>query len=137
MKTKIKWRLSKLPTPSELAELVKDKIITHEEAHEVLFDHVPEEEVDAEALKKEIVFLRQVVEDLSKSRIDTVRVIEKHINHYDNWLWTQPYMNYCNGAVTTTLSGTTTASGAGIALTGDSIYFAEPHTASITELKTF
>jgi hypothetical protein len=37
MTNKLVWRLSKLPTPSELTELVKEKIITQEEAKEILF----------------------------------------------------------------------------------------------------
>jgi len=132
MTTKIKWRLSKLPTPSEIAELVKDKIITQEEAHQVLFDQVTEEDVDVEALKAEIKFLRQVVEDLSKSRSDKVTVIEKHIKQYPDWTWNQPYYNYCGtGLVDTTSNGTVN-----LCNITDVSGILETNT-SLTDLKTF
>lgn len=93
---KLKWRLSKLPTPSELVELVNNKIVTQEEAKEILLDQQTEEDINTDALKAEIKFLRQVVEDLSKSKTETVKVIEKHINHYRDWTWCQPYTTYCS-----------------------------------------
>lgn len=108
MKTKLKWRLSKLPTPSELAELVNNKLVTQEEAREILFDQVTKEDADVEALKKEIEFLRRVVEDLSSSRSQTVKVIEKHINHYRDWQWYQPYATYCSAS---NLAGIATVAG--------------------------
>lgn len=127
---KIKWRLSKLPTPDELRELVKDKIVTQDEAREILFDQVDETEADTDALKSEIEFLRKLVEDLSNSRTDTVRVIEKHINNYPDWTWNQPYWTYCNGTtLTTTSSDPVYLSGS---LTGDNTT-----TANLSDIKTF
>lgn len=37
MTNKLKWRLSRLPEAQEVAQLVKDKIITIEEARQILF----------------------------------------------------------------------------------------------------
>ena len=59
MTKKIVWRLSKLPTADELRELVKDKIITQEEAREILFNLETEEERDKKSLESEIKFLGQ------------------------------------------------------------------------------
>ena len=56
-KTKLIWRLNKLPTTEELRELVKDKIITNEEARDILFNFESEEDRDSESLKSEIKFL--------------------------------------------------------------------------------
>ena len=48
----LKWRLSKLPTPDEVRELVKDKIITQDEAREILFSQETDEERDKDSLKE-------------------------------------------------------------------------------------
>jgi hypothetical protein len=108
MKTQLKWRLTKLPTPSELVELVNAKLVSQDEAKEILFTTETKEDLDANALKKEIEFLRKVVEDLSKSRSETVRVVEKHINHYKDWTWYQPYNTWCSGTMYLSGSGSTT-----------------------------
>lgn len=131
MTTKIKWRLSKLPTPSELVELVNNKLVTQDEAKEILFTQ--EEAPDVEDLKKEIEFLRKVVEDLSKSKTDKVTVIEKHIKNYPDYHWHQPYYTYCSTWLTT--DGTTINGGGGVTtLTGTANSNAS---VSLTDLKTF
>lgn len=132
MKTKLKWRLSKLPTPSELVELVNNKLVTQEEAKEILFDSVTKEDTDAEALKAEIKFLRQVIEDLSKSRSNTVTVIEKHIDHYKQWDWYRPYYTYCSTGLNNVTSGLTLDGGNGGGTT-KAVYTAT----SLNDLKTF
>lgn len=96
--TKLIWRLSSLPTPSELQELVKDKIITQEEAREILFTKEDSEERDKKSLESEIKFLRDLVDRLSKDRkviTETIKVIEKPYYHYD---WYGPYKWYCTTA---------------------------------------
>lgn len=93
----MKWRLSKLPTPDEIRELVKDKIITQEEARQILFDHV--EAGNEQALKDEIKFLRTLVDKLSQNRtqiIETIKEVEKPYYRFD---WYQPYHTYCNDNV--------------------------------------
>ena len=146
MKIQLKWRLSKLPTPSEIVELVANKLITQEEAKEILFDKVTEEDVNKNALKKEIEFLRKVVEDLSKSKSETVRVVEKHINHYKDWTWYQPYTNWCgstyvggNSAVTIGGSGTTLLATNGNYTTSGlaSVSSAVTNTPGFNSIKTF
>ena len=100
----LKWRLSKLPTPDEVRELVKDKIITQDEAREILFSQETEEDVTTakseESLKAEIKFLRELVNKMStRSTIEeTIKYIEKP---YQHWGWYQPYQFYCgtNGAL--------------------------------------
>lgn len=146
MKTKIKWRLSKLPTPSELAELVKNKIITQEEAYEVLFDQQTEEDVDADALKAEIKFLRKVVEDLSQSQSRTVTVIEKYIKQYPTYTWTQPYQIWCSTGAGVSTNSVYTATGSNsinLAGTSSALTTASSSTQSLTapvslsSIKTF
>jgi hypothetical protein len=89
---KLKWRLSNLPTPLELQELVKNKILTQEEAREILFkEEEVEKDRDLQSFKDEIKFLRDLVETLSKSNRT---VVYEHItSHYPSYPqpWYQPY----------------------------------------------
>ena len=93
---KLVWRLGKLPSVEELRELVKDKIITQEEAREILFSSETEENRDKKSLESEIKFLRELVEKLSNnsrtSIVETIKYIEKPYWKYD---WYQPYKVYC------------------------------------------
>jgi len=101
--TKLTWRLSKLPTIQELLDLVKDKVITQEEAKEVLFNKTDElvgsQDVglkeENESLKSEIKFLRELVNKLSNRNqiITTIKEIEKP---YQPWPWYDPYIKWCN-----------------------------------------
>lgn len=93
MTKKNTWRLAKLPTPDELVNLVNNKIITNEEAKEILLSQ--EDERGVEGLEKEVEFLRNLVQKLSQNKqiIETIRYIEKP---YRNWDWYQPYMVYCS-----------------------------------------
>lgn len=92
----LKWRLSKLPTPDEVRELVKDKIITQDEAREILFSQESDEERDKDSLKEEIKFLRELVNKMSNRStiVETIKYIEKP---YIQWGWYQPYQVYCSG----------------------------------------
>ena len=74
------WRLSKLPTPEELVELVKNKIITQEEAKEILLSSETEEDRDKKSLESEIKFLRELIMSLKQSEntiFQTIRYIER------------------------------------------------------------
>ncbi len=106
MTTKLKWRLSKLPTVEELLKLVNDKVITQEEAKEILFNQETESERDTNSLKEEIKFLRETIEHLSKNNrsqlIETIRYVEKPYYH---WNWYQPYVQYYSGSAGTVTSG--------------------------------
>jgi len=77
-KNTLKWRLSKLPTPGEIRELVKDKIITQEEARDILFkkgEEVDKVETDEmSALREEIKFLKGLVDRLAQK--DYTRLVE-------------------------------------------------------------
>lgn len=63
---KLVWKLKDLPTGDELASLVEQKVITPEEAREIILS---EEKVDSNALKakdEEIKFLRDLVDTLAR-----------------------------------------------------------------------
>jgi hypothetical protein len=109
MTTKLVWRLSKLPTTSEITELVLNKIITQEEAREILLKTEKDEERDSESLKSEIKFLRELVENISKNNRT---VVTEYIYKYPsyNYSWIQPYISWCtNTGLTGTSYGTTTS----------------------------
>ena len=107
--TKLNWRLSKLPTPEELRDLVKDKILTSEEAREILFTKEDVEERDADSLKSEIKFLREIVAKLSQDKGQTTTIIREIQAPYKQYEWYKPYWTYCttssdlvNGGANTT-----------------------------------
>lgn len=95
MTKKISWRLGKLPSVDELATLVHDKIITQDEAREILFTKEESTERDKKSLEEEIKFLRQLVEQLSKNNhkiiYETIKIIEPTYKQYP---WYQPYNSW-------------------------------------------
>lgn len=97
MTTQLKWRLSKLPTVDELLKLVSDKIITQEEAKEILFNKETESERDIESYKQEIKFLKEVIEKLG-SRNQIVEVVREYVPHYINTPFIQPYGIWCGSS---------------------------------------
>ena len=116
MTKELKWRLGKLPTSNEVLELLKEKLITKEEAREILFNEVEgEKEKNEDELKSEIKFLKELVENLSKGNktkiVETIRYIEKP---YHNYGWYQPYQNWSY----LTVGGSLTA---GSGVTGSSL----------------
>lgn len=106
MKKSLKWRLSSLPTPDEVRELVKDKLITKDEAREILFSQVDEvQERDKKSLESEVKFLRSIIEKLAPNTskiIETIRIVEKP---YVNTPWYQSYQIYCSNAGNLTTQG--------------------------------
>lgn len=117
-KTKTKWRLSQLPEPSEVVELLKADILTKDEAREILISLETEEDRTKKSLQEEIKFLRELVAKLTTNRsviLEGIRYIEKPYKQYD---WYQPYYMYANAAQTgvgstylTSSGGLTTATG--------------------------
>lgn len=92
-KTTLKWRLGKLPTSNEVIDLVTTKVITQEEAREILFSSSEE---DTESLKSEIKFLRELINKLSTQTkiVENIRYIERPYYQYP---WWGQYSTYCNG----------------------------------------
>lgn len=97
-KDKLVWRLKEQPTSESLRELVKDKILTNEEAREILFSQETVEERDADSLKAEIKFLRELVEKLSNRSqiVEVIKEVSKPIYIRDNWY--RPYQHWCGTA---------------------------------------
>lgn len=111
MTTKLKWRLSALPETHEVAHLVKEGILTKEEAREILFSLETDEDRDKKSLQEEIKFLRELVQKLSNNQtskiVETIRYVEKP---YTKFEWYQPYYVY---AYSTGNSGLTSSTGYG------------------------
>ena len=97
MTKKLKWRLSKLPTVDEITLLVEKKILKEEEAKEILFSLETEEDRDAENLKSEIKFLREMVDKLSKDRNQIITIIKEiETPKYIKYSWYQQYDVWCS-----------------------------------------
>ena len=117
MTKKLVWRLGKLPSVEELQGLVKDKIITQDEAREILFSSEDEVDRDKKSLQSEIKFLRDLVESLSNNS-QTVEIIRKIEKPYTRWEWYRPYEVWSSNVCNLTTNNTGTAyfnlSGSGI-----------------------
>lgn len=100
--TKIVWRLKEQPSSESLRELVKDGLLTKDEAREILFTAESKQDRDVESLKEEIKFLRDIIATLGKPTpatiIETIRVVEKPI--YIERPWYKPYEVWCGGNTT-------------------------------------
>ena len=108
-----------MPTPNEVSDLVRDKIITQEEAWEILFSEETEATKTTEELKTEIKFLKELVEKLADNNkiVETIRYIEKP---YYQWGWYQPYQVWCGTSGSLTVTNTSAGTGGSVALTGAS-----------------
>lgn len=128
----LKWRLSRLPTSEEVINLVKDKIITQEEAREILFSTEKEENRDEDSLKSEIKFLRELVERLSRNQpsqvIEIIREVERP---YIRWDWYQPYQVWCSSTAGLITNNTLTANA------GTTQLIANVKNTAFSNIKTF
>ena len=100
MTKKLIWRLSSLPSVVELRELVKDKIITQEEAREILFSSENQEDRDKKSLESEIKFLRELVETLSKNKGQIITTIKEIETPWRDYPWYSPYGFWCDNTGT-------------------------------------
>lgn len=134
---KLKWRLSKLPTVDELLKLVNDKVITQEEAREILFNKETENERDNESLKSEIKFLREIIDNLSKNNTTkVVEVVKEYKSIWSNNTWYKPYMTWGNDIqITPCTTGTETTWYSTGGLSVNSL--SSPERTKFSDIKTF
>lgn len=108
MKKTLKWRLSELPTGDEVASLVEQKVITTDEAREILFNEEKEDSNKVAALKEEVKFLRELCDTLaakSNGWTTIIREYERYKPSYPIW-----YSSY-GGIVNSTAGSTITTTG--------------------------
>lgn len=139
MKQKLVWRLGKLPSVGELQGLVQDKIITQEEAREILFSFEDQKDVDVKSLQSEIKFLRSLVESLSENRTKIVETIREVEVPYKRYPWYGPYAMWSGdtGSITITSDtaiGTATTSAAAVFNAGDDTMYAAKN---FSDINTF
>lgn len=143
MTKKITWRLGALPTPKELRGLVTDKLITKEEAREILFREetipVEKDERDAKSYQSEITFLREIIQKLSSSNKQTVEVFTLLHGGYRNYPWYQPYGYWANSAGITSGASSGAAVGSSFATAGNGTTgnIVGGSTKDFTSIKTF
>lgn len=139
---KIVWRLSKLPTIPELDLLIRNDVLTKEEAREILFSSEEQSERDKKSLESEIKFLRELVQQLSKkdnSRIiEVIKEVEVTIPTIRRNPWYSPYeFWYTNGttgidANKMYCANTTSTEGSGIVT-----LMATSDTSNFSDIKSF
>lgn len=104
MTTKLNWKLKQLPTASEVADLVHNKIITASEAKQMLFTVSDDKDPTVTELKRQIEFLEGLVKELSKDRTTG------WINTYVTTMATPlPRVVYTSGTLTGSTAGTINA----------------------------
>lgn len=107
--------MKETPTSTGLRELVKDQILSKDEAREILFNLEEPNERDIKSLEQEIKFLRDVIQRLT-SRSEIVTIIKKVEKPYREYYWYKPYwtwsygdsVNLCGSSDLVDYSGTTT-----------------------------
>ena len=104
MTKKLVWRLKEQPTSKMLQELVMTKILTNEEAREILFNLEEQTDRDNESLKSEIKFLRELVEKLANTQkvVEIIREIEKPYYPYRWWKSYETWVYTANATNATT-----------------------------------
>lgn len=116
-KTKIlKWKLSEKPTSENVRGLVKDGIITLEEARKIILDFGEVSSSDIEAIKDEIALLRKLVLELSSNSnrpYEIIKIIEREVPYYKPYY--NPYTVWCSAA-----SGTSNITNAAMSGVGGS-----------------
>ena len=134
---KLIWRLKTLPTTEELRELVKDKIISNDEAREILFSSETEEDRDKKSLESEVRFLRELVEKLS-NRTQIVETIKEVWTPYRQYDWYRPYVTWCTTAGVTNASYTAGGSVLSTATAGNGQgNFLVEGSSNFSDIKTF
>lgn len=89
MTKNLTWRLKELPTGDDVATLVEQKVITKEEARDLLFSKTKQEDKPTiEALKKQIEFLEGLVRELANNGGNTTYVYK----YVDTWTPKLPYV---------------------------------------------
>lgn len=67
MKNDLKWRLKELPTAEGVAALVDKKVLTPEEARDILLTEGKQDAASIKELQEQIDFLKELVRTLSLS----------------------------------------------------------------------
>lgn len=107
MKKKLIWRLRESPTSKTLIELIESKLLTKEEAREILFSSKEESsDRNLKSYQSEIKFLRELVEKLSKGNYSSIITIIKEIP-YKRFPWYGPYGFWMGGTTDRVYSSTT------------------------------
>jgi hypothetical protein len=135
-KTKLTWRLTKLPLVEELQALVKDKIISQDEARQILFSSEEVEDRDKASLEAEIKFLRELVTKLSgRDNGQIVTVIKEIEYQYKEKPWYNPYTVWCQTTATGN-SNVTEVNGILYATPSNSAYLCSSNS-NFSDIKSF
>lgn len=96
MTKKLNWRLKDLPDATDVAELVDKKVITPDEARELLFSDKPDEAKKLKELEEEVKFLRDLCDKLaakSNGWTTIIKEVERYRPHYPVWYSTYSHLS--------------------------------------------
>jgi hypothetical protein len=110
MTKKLVWRLADRPTVNEIILLVEKKLLKEDEAKEILFNSVNEEDRDKKSLESEIKFLRDLILQMNRTGVnvvESIKVVERPIYYKQPWF--EPAITYLcsNGTSGIVENGTT------------------------------
>lgn len=99
---KLVWRLATRPTTDEVIKLLDAKILTKDEAREILVEEKDDKKLSSDTekdLKDELALLRKLVFKLADMNIVGVYpYILKEIQVLPSSPWVQPWVTYCCSA---------------------------------------
>lgn len=105
-KKNLKWRLSELPTGSEVAELVAEGVITKDEARDILFNEEKSASNKVKELEEEVKFLRELCDKLAAKSNGWTTIIREYRDYTPRYpMWYQSYGTAINAGATTFTAG--------------------------------
>ena len=104
-KTSLNWRLKELPDAVDVAELVDKKVITPEEARQLLFNENGEDTNKVKALEEEVKFLRNLCDSLAAKSNGWNTIVHE----YRDYRPTYPYWYKSYGTLVNGISGSINA----------------------------
>lgn len=119
MTNKLNWRLKDLPDAAGVAELVDTKVITPEEARELLFSDKPDETRKVKELEEEVKFLRELCDKLAAKSNGWTTIVREYHDYRPRYpQWYASYGNLVsavsqNNMLSTTKSNLTMGIGGG------------------------
>lgn len=112
---KLVWKLKELPTAEAIADLVDTKVITPEEARDILFKEETKQSDEVEALKEMVKTLQEMVHDLSNRQnnitlVPYTKIVEVPSRTTPYWerYWKQNAVWCDTGTTLTSTTGNTT-----------------------------
>lgn len=97
------WRLKDKPSVEDVTELLKEQVVTKEEARDLLFNEAGSDSEKLRDLKKQVEYLEDLVKELSKSRVQNYPVVTPA--YVEKWIerkhWEPSWIYYSSNVSST------------------------------------